>query len=177
MAKTSTETSTDLCEHGEIEVACLDCFSKPRKLAPQARTTRRTTKTPASGNDTIAPFSGALDMSLPVVDATEHFGNPTLPARIFPHHLRRGGWVYLRSEDCLKGRVKAKKMVWSETESEMAIEVDPETWNTDIDVPLGRLADQQRTGYRYLETNDDDSVTHFMGGRPVVIPDPEDEED
>lgn len=170
-----TRTDVDLCEHNEIEAACLDCFGKPKKLAPQAKVTRRTTKTPASGNDVIAPFSGALDMSMPVEDAEVLHGEGTLPARIFPHHLRRGGWVYLRCDDALKGRVKAKKMVWNEERSEMAIEVDPTTWDESVDVPLGRLAEQQRTGYRYLATNDDNSVTHYMGGRPVVFKDPEDD--
>ncbi len=166
----------ELCEHGEIEVACLDCFSKPKKLAAQGKVTKRTTKTPASSNDSIAPFSGALDVSIPFEDPAGVVGRETVPARIFPHHLRRGGWVYLRTEEELSGRVKAKKMIWDEAVSEMAIQVDPETWDAEISIPLGVLAIQQRNGYRYLESNDDGTVTHFKGGKPVQFKDPEDED-
>lgn len=171
-----SKTDVSLCEHGEIEAACLDCFAKPKKLAPQKKVTQRTTKSPMSPNDMIAPFTGALDMSLPVDGAPELFGASHLPAKIFPHHLKRGGWVYLRSEGCLQGRVKAKKMIWSEDLNGMMIEVDPATWNPDINIPLGELTEKQNTGYRYLATNDDDSVTHYMGGKPVVFADPEDED-
>ncbi len=163
-----TTADVSLCEHGEIPAACLDCFGQPKKLAPQARVTRRTTKTPASGTDTIAPFGGTLDMSLPVDDPADHIGETSLPARIFPHHLRRGGWVYLRSSSALEGRVKAKRMVWCDDLSGMKLEVDVETWDSTIELPLGRLAAQQRTGYRYLWANDDGTVTHYMGGKPIV---------
>jgi len=169
--------STDLCEHGEIEVACLDCFSKPKKLAAQGKVTKRTTKTPASVNDSIAPFSGALDVSIPFEDPAAVSGAETVPARIFPHHLRRGGWVYLRTEADLVGRVKAKKMIWDETVNEMAIQVDPATWDDSIDIPLGELAIQQQNGYRYLASNDDGTIVHYKGGKPVVFKDPEDDED
>lgn len=168
--------SMDLCEHGEIEVACLDCFGKPKKLTAQGKVTKRTTKTPASANDSIAPFSGALDVSIPFADPADVVGSETVPARIFPHHLRRGGWVYLRNEEALAGRVKAKKMIWDDAANEMAIQVDPETWDGEISIPLGDLAIQQRNGYRYLASNDDGSVTHFKGGKPVEFKDPEDED-
>ena len=168
--------STDLCEHGEIEVACLDCFSKPKKLAAQGKVTKRTTKTPASINDSIAPFSGALDVSIRFEDPAAVVGSETVPARIFPHHLRRGGWVYLRTEEELAGRVKAKKMIWDETASEMAILVDPETWDDSISIHLGELIVQQRNGYRYLASHEDGTITHYKGGKPVVFKDPEDED-
>ncbi len=168
--------STDLCEHGEIEVACLDCFGKPKKLAAQGKVTKRTTKTPASANDSIAPFSGALDVSIPFEEPADIVGRETVPARIFPHHLRRGGWVYLRSESELAGRVKAKKMIWDESCSEMAIQVDPSTWDESVSIPLGELAIQQRNGYRYLESHDDGSITHYKGGKPVEFKDSDEEE-
>ena len=159
--------SIDLCEHGEIEVACLDCFGKPKKLSAQTKVTKRTTKTPASAKDTISPFSGALDMSIPFDDPSDLVGAEVVPARIFPHHLRRGGWVYLRNKTELAGRVRAKKMVWDESSEAMAIQVDVATWDDSISIPLGDLAVQQGNGYRYLEANDDGTVTHFKGGKPV----------
>lgn len=165
--------STDLCEHGEIEVACLDCFGKPKKLAAQGKVTKRTTKTPTSANDSIAPLSGALDVSIPVDDPAEIVGAEQVPARIFPHHLRRGGWVYLRNEDALAGRVKAKKMVWDDDVNEMALLVDPSTWDESVTIPLGDLAIQQRNGYRYLASHDDGTVTHYKGGKPVQLKDPD----
>jgi len=51
--------------------------------------------------------------------------------------------------------------------SGISIEVDPRSWDNDIDIDLGSQAVRQRDGFRYLKTNDDDSVTHYMGGRPV----------
>lgn len=171
-----SKTDLALCEHGEIEAACLDCFAKPKKLAPQKKVTQRTTKSPVSANDMIAPFTGALDMSLPVEVAGEHLGAASLPARIFPHHLKRGGWVYLRCEDALQARVKAKKMIWSDEDGAMLLEVDPDTWNAEIAIPLGELAPQQRTGYRYLQSNEDGTVTHFKGGRPVELNRDEDDD-
>ncbi len=167
-----------LCEHGEIEVACLDCFGKPRKLAPQAKVTQRTTKTPSSINDTIAPFTGDLDLSMGVDDIPALVGGSHLPARIFPHHLRRGGWVYLRSAEALEARVKAKKMVWNDEQAEpgMTLEVDPATWTSDLGIELGWLAVQQQTGYRYLATNEDGTVVHYKGGKPVVKPEEDDDE-
>lgn len=168
--------STELCEHGEIEAACLDCFGKPKKLAAQGKVTKRTTKTPASGKDSIAPFSGALDVSIPFSDPGQIVGGDTIPARIFPHHLRRGGWVYLRNEAALAGRVKAKKMIWDDEASEMAIQVDPTTWDDSFSIPLGDLAIQQRNGYRYLQSHEDGTITHYKGGKPVEIKDPEDDD-
>ena len=165
--------SSDLCEHDEIEVACLDCFGKPKKLAAQGKVVKRTTKNPSSANDSIAPLSGALDISLPFDDPDEIVGSETVPARIFPHHLRRGGWVYLRTEHELAGRVKAKKMVWDDEIDEMALEVDPATWDDSVSIPLGELAVQQRSGYRYLEAHDDGTITHYRGGKPVELSDPD----
>lgn len=50
----------------------------------------------------------------------------------------------------------------------IAIEVDARTWDDDISIDLGDQAARQRDGFRYLKTNDDDTVTHYMGGKPVA---------
>lgn len=178
--------TVELCEHGEIEVACLDCFAKPKKLAPQQQATKRTTKTPTSGNDPISPLSGALDLSVPVDDFAAVVGSATLTARTYPHHLRRSGWVYLRTTEALEARVKVKKVVWSagrtrifgdeEPGAGMVLEFDPSTWDDSFSHELGRLASQQAQGYRYLASHDDGTVTHYVGGKPVVF-DEEDEDD
>ncbi len=151
----------------------------PKKVIPPPPTTPRATKNPGSPKDKISPLAGELDMSLPVHEVDAVIGADCLPARAFPHYLRRAGWIYLRSRDRLQARVKAIRVVWRNERDDLAdpdrdlgagiaIEVDARTWDTDIDIDLGELASRQRDGFRYLKTNDDDSVTHYMGGKPIV---------
>ncbi len=151
----------------------------PKKVTPPPPATPRATKNPSSAKDKISPLAGELDMSMPVIDVSAIIGSSHLPARAFPHYLRRSGWIYLRSEDKLQARVKAAKVVWQdergccladpdrELGAGISIEVDPKTWDTDIDIDLGTQAARQRDGFRYLKTNDDDTVTHYMGGKPI----------
>lgn len=166
------------CEHGEVMAACLECLAMPKKVVPPPPTTPRATKNPSSAKDKISPLAGELDMSLPVVGVEDVIGSPWLSARAFPHYLRRSGWIYIRSDDRLQARVKATKVIWQAERGDLAdpdrdlgagiaIEVDPKTWDADIDIDLGPLADRQRDGFRYLKTNDDDTVTHYMGGKPI----------
>lgn len=172
------------CEHGEVEAACLECLAMPKKVTPPPPSTPRATKNPTSSKDKISPLGGELDMSVPVSDPTSVVGAEWLPARAFPHYLRRAGWIYLRCDGHLKARVKVAKVIWQDQRTDLvdgdrdlgpglALEVDARTWDDDIDIDLGALTDKQRDGFRYLMTNDDDSVTHYSGGRPV----PEDDHD
>jgi hypothetical protein len=167
------------CEHDEVPAACLECLAMPKKVTPPPPTTPRATKNPGSAKDKISPLAGDLDMSIPVSDVDKLIGSPTLPARAFPHYLRRAGWIYLRTEQRLEARVKATKVIWQDQRDDLvdpdrdlgpgiAIEVDTKTWDTEIDIDLGTLASRMRDGFRYLKTNDDDTVTHYMGGKPVV---------
>lgn len=176
------------CEHGEVQAACLECLAMPKKVTPPPPPTPRATKNPSSPKDKISPLAGDLDMSVPVHTVDELVGSKALAARAFPHYLRRSGWIYLRTRTRLTARVKATKVVWQTERDDLfdpdrdlgagiAIEVDPKTWDTDIDIELGDLATRMRHGFRYLKTNDDDSVTHYMGGKPVVELDDEDEID
>lgn len=166
------------CEHDEVQAACLECLAMPKKVTPPPPTTPRATKNPSSPSDKISPLAGDLDMSLPVHSVDDAVGSSTLAARVFPHYLRKGGWVYLRTEDRLEARVKAVKVVWRNDRTDLAdpgrhlgsgiaIKVDPSTWDEEVDIDLGCLAGRQRDGFRYLVTNDDDTVTHYLGGRPV----------
>ena len=146
------------CEHGEVMAACLECLAMPKKVVPPPPATPRATKNPSSAKDKISPLAGELDMSLPVVDIEEVIGLPWLSARAFPHYLRRSGWIYLRSEDRLQARVKATKVIWQTERGDLAdptrdlgagiaIEVDPKTWDADIDIDLDlfeRALDQKR---------------------------------
>jgi hypothetical protein len=151
----------------------------PKKITPPPPSTPRATKNPSSAGDKISPLAGELDMSIPVTSVEKLLGSSSLAARVFPHYLRRGGWVYLRCDDMLQARVKAVKVVWEDERTDLvnlqrdlggglAIEVDPKTWDDSIHVELGCLASRQRDGFRYLKTNDDDSVTHYLGGRPIT---------
>ena len=174
-----TKTAIAYCEHGEVTAACLECLAMPKKVTPPPPATPRATKNPSSVKDKISPLAGDLDMSMPVFTCDGVIGSASLPARAFPHYLRRSGWIYLRSNDRLTARVKASKVVWQDTRQcladpdrnlggGIAIEVDPKTWDDDIDIALGDLAERQRDGFRYLKTNDDDTVTHYMGGKPIA---------
>ncbi|MEM8924504.1 MAG: hypothetical protein AAGD35_13465 [Actinomycetota bacterium] len=171
----------EYCEHDEMRVACLECLAMPKKVAPQPSAAPRATKNPTSESDKISPLGGELDMSMPVEVVEPLIGSDWLTARTFPHYLRRSGWIYLRSEGRLHARVKAVKMVWraerkvptdgpyEDLGPGLAIQVDPRTWDS-LDIDLGVHAASQEHGYRYLKTNEDDTVTHYRGGRPVPEP-------
>ncbi|MCC5952050.1 MAG: hypothetical protein JJU45_08130 [Acidimicrobiia bacterium] len=123
-------------------------------------------------------------MSVPVYDPQPYLGAWTdwLLAQGYPHDLRAGGWVYLRLDDRLVGRVRARGMVWrdhrpwrtgdgSEQGDEagpgLAFDVDPTTWE-EVEFELGELADRQRQGYRYLITSSDGrTVQHLMTSDPI----------
>lgn len=167
------------CEHDEVMAACLECLAMPKKVTPPPPAAPRATKNPSSAKDKISPLAGDLDMSMPVHNADGLIGSETLSARAFPHYLRRSGWIYLRTEDCLVARVKASKVIWQDEREDLvdperdlgaglAIAVDSRTWENDIKIPLGTLASRMRDGFRYLMTNDDDTVTHYLGGKPIV---------
>lgn len=184
---TQTGSANQLCEHGEVAAACLDCFAMPQPLAPKKKQNQRTTKSPSSENDLIAPLTGALDMSMRVENPAEVIGKTLLTARTFPHHLRRSGWVYLRTGESLVARAKVKKVVW-ETErgclneggelgAGMCLEVDPTTWDDTILADLGVLAEMQSQGYRYLLAGADDEIVHYSGGKPVDMTRFEEDED
>lgn len=128
-------------------------------------------------------------MSMPVHAVEPLIGCEWLSARTFPHYLRRSGWIYLRSEERLQARVKAAKVIWRSERKVptdgpyedlgpgLAIQVDPRTWDENVDIPLGVHAERQRHGFRYLKTNDDDTITHYSGGRPVAEPSEYDEDE
>jgi hypothetical protein len=177
-SKASTEI--EYCEHGEMRVACLECLAMPRKVTPQPTAAPRATKNPTSESDKISPLGGELDMSLPVEVVEPLIGADWLMAHTFPHYLRRSGWIYLRHQGRLRARVKVMKVVWrierkvptdgpfEDLGPGLALQVDPRTWDDAIDIDLGDLAAHQQHGYRYLLTNEDDTVTHYRGGRPVT---------
>jgi len=176
----TNSAAIEYCEHDELRVACLECLAMPRKVAPQPSATPRATKTPSSESDKISPLGGDLDVSMPVDAIAPLLECDWLPARTFPHYLRRSGWIYLRHDSQLSARVKVSKVVWrserkvpteqgyDDLGAGMALQVDPRTWDTTIDINLGQLAERQQSGYRYLLTNDDGTVTHYKGGRPVT---------
>ena len=175
----SSTASIVYCEHDEVQAACLECLAMPQKITPPKPPTPRATKNPSSAADKISPLAGDLDMSMPVVSVEKLLGCSTLAARVFPHYLRKGGWVYLRCDDMLQARVKALRVVWEDDRTDLvdperdlggglAIEVDARTWDDSVSIELGCLAERQRDGFRYLKTEDDDSVVHYLGGRPIT---------
>ncbi len=183
---TDAAAEIDYCEHDEMRAACLECLAMPKKVTPQQVSAPRATKNPSSETDKISPLGGDLDMSMPVDVVEPLIGADWLWARTFPHYLRRSGWIYLRCNGTLQARVKVTKVVWRSERKiptvgayedlgpGMALQLDPRTWDDSIDIALGDLAAQQEHGYRYLLTNDDGSVTHYRGGRPVADTDDDD---
>lgn len=176
----------EYCEHDEIAVACLDCMALPQKVAPRPKPKQKATKSPTSERDLIAPLSGSLDMSVSVDTTDQIVGKAWVPAHAFPHDLRRSGWVYLRTPEALSARVKAKKVEWRNdralgTDDDpgpgMVITVDPDTWESPLDIELGWLAVRQAKGYRYLLAGEDGEVVHYSGGKPVEKAEEEDEDD
>jgi hypothetical protein len=177
---TNADTTSEYCEHNELRAACLECLAMPKKVKPQPSAAPRATKNPTSEADKISPLGGEYDMSIPVDASEPLLGAEWLPAHAFPHYLRRAGWIYLRCEGRLAARVKAQKVKWlSERKVPttdayvnkgpgMVIKVDPRTWDDSIDIDLGAHAQRQRHGYRYLRTNEDGTVTHYQGGRPIA---------
>lgn len=176
---TDAGTTIDYCEHDELRVACLECLAIPQKVTPQQMAAPRATKNPTCESDKISPLGGDFDVSLPVDAVGPLLGADWIAVRTFPHYLRRGGWIYLRNEGRLQARVKVTKVIWLPERKVptlhayenqgpgLALQVDPRTWDPSIDHDLGALAEQQRLGYRYLKTNDDGTVTHYVGRRPV----------
>lgn len=171
-----------MCEHGEIRAACIDCL-----YAPQPYTT--TPKASSSGRpSTRRPdrLSGTKDVSVPVYDI-DTYANPDndwIIAPGFPHDLRPGGFVYLRQTDALRARARVVRMEWRDgkgrpwrtgdgaAQDEHADDgwvfiVSPATWER-VEFPLGELAPNQRSGFRYLLTNADGTrVHHLPAGAPV----------
>ena len=176
---TDVGTTIEYCEHDELRVACLECLAMPRKVIPQQAATPRATKNPTCETDKISPLGGDLDVSLPVDAVEPLIGADWLTARTFPHYLRRGGLIYLRSEGRLQARVKVVRLIWraerkvptvhayEDQGPGLALQVDPRTWDAGINIDLGPLAERQQLGYRYLKSNEDGTVTHYSGGRPV----------
>lgn len=179
-----------ICEHDEIRAACIECIGKPYARPQKAPATPRPTHSPRSGEDQIAALSGTKDISVPVFEVGPYLDERTnwLIAQGYPHDLRRGGWLYLRCADGLRGRVRVRGMRWSDhrpwrTGQEAMEFVDgegtdegagpglvfdlvPDTWER-VSIELGELADRQRMGFRYLLTTTSGEVVHLMAQDPV----------
>ena len=174
----ASATSMELCEHEEVQAACLECLALPKKITPNVAPAKRATKSPQSGTDKISPLGGDMDMSLPVDDLKSIVGSESINVRVFPHYLKKSGWIYLRTESHLKARVKATSVIWKEKRTDsassgqdlgpgIAIEVDKSTWDEEVDIDLGLLAKSQQDGFRYLKTKSDGKVVHYRGTTPI----------
>ena len=176
----STDTATiAYCEHDEVKAACLECLAMPKKVTPPKAPTPRATKNPSSARDKISPSPASSTCRSRCARSTAW--SDRRRCRPGPSPTTSGGpaWIYLRCDGRLMARVKATKVIWEDDRRDLAdperdlgpgiaIQVDSRTWDPDIDIDLGQLAAQQRDGFRYLMTNDDDSVTHYRGGKPIV---------
>lgn len=179
---TARPDPAEICEHGDIRAACIDCLeaSQPYRPKPTGGTT--------TGARSTRPdrLSGTKDVSVPVydIDLYMHPGdNDWLIAQGFPHDLRPGGFVYLRQGDALRARTRGVRMEWRAGEDrrwrtgdgaeagEYAVDgwvfvVAPGTWER-VEFPLGNLAESQRSGLGYLIASaDGNEVRHLIARDP-----------
>jgi len=166
------------CEHDSDAMSCPVC--RPAPALPPTR--RAPTTSPKSADDQIAPLSGTKDISVPVHQVEPYVGSDWLMASSgYASDLRPGGWVYLRHDGHLAGRVRARSMGWrdrrpwrtgvdaGEARPGLVFEVDPSTWD-DFELDLGDDAERMRQGYRYLLTTADGAdVEHLAVGDPIPV--------
>lgn len=103
-----------------------------------------------------------------------------LVAHGYPHDLRSRGWIYLRYDDQLAARVRARGMRWQDERPVrhgedplgegfgpgLVFDVDPDTWEP-FDQALGEDAEWMRQGYRYHVTDRAGVVHHLIAGSPI----------
>lgn len=166
------------CIHGLAEGSCSYCKPRPRPPDPP----RRVTTTPRSADDPVAPLGGSKDISIPMYALDPYLGARTdwLVAQGYPHDLHRRDWVYLRLEDRLAARVRARGMRWREERPVrngddlsgdgfgpgLVFDVDPDTWEP-FNQALGEDAERMRQGYRYHLTDRAGVVRHVIAQRPI----------
>lgn len=171
-----------LCEHGEYPSACIDCIGKPYVQPRKAPAPARATHSPRSADDVILPLSGTKDISVPVFKIGPYLDEQTnwLLAQGYPHDLRSGGWLYLRCDGGLRGRVRVLGMGWREDRPwrtgddpdergagpGLVFTLAADTWEK-VDIELGDSADSQRSGFRYLATTTSGEVAHLMANDPI----------
>lgn len=164
------------CEHEDIRAACIECLGKPYVAHRVAPAQLRPTARPKTAADSIQALSGTKDISVPVFKTEPYLDEQTdwLLAQGYPHDLRAGGWLYLRCDDGLRARVRVRAMRWREERpwrtgddphSEgagpgLVFGLIPDTWEP-VNIELGDLAQDQRSGFRYLMTTAAGGVVHF----------------
>lgn len=113
---TSGGPADEECEHGSLRGTCRVCRPESRRKGP-ARA-QQSTMSPKSTDDPIAALDGDKDISTdvhrtsPYLDATTDW---LVASHGYPHHLRRGGWVYLRCDERLAARVRVVRMAGETT--------------------------------------------------------------
>jgi hypothetical protein len=173
-----------ICEHGDVRAACIDCLEAPQPYTPKPRSEPTLRSRSGARPDRL---SGTKDVSVPVYEIDPYLDPPDnhwLIAQGFPHDLRPGGFVYLRQSDALRARARVLRMAWWEGvdrrwrtgEGAEAGEhagdgwvfvLDPDTWER-VEFPLGELAENQRSGMRYLITSADGTeIRHLIAREPV----------
>ncbi len=181
-----------ICEHGEAQpwATCVECMALPRDVRPERSvepasvpTTTRTLgrRLPESPDDPIPPLVGNKDVSVPVHDFVRHVTGENsdwlFAGGGFPHHLRNGGWVYLRCDGQLGWRARVRGIGYREVRVNhtgeppsdqgpgATIELIASTWER-VDHDLGELAEKQIQGYRYLYTGRDGELRHVGADAP-----------
>ena len=107
-------------------------------------------------------------------------GNDWLFLTGFPHELRPSGWVYVKVEGRIVGRVRVRGVGYRMNVREHTpdddgvhrlvsatptLEVDPDTWEP-VDIPAAETHGQ---GIRYIRTNEAErTVSHLVGGDVLV---------
>lgn len=131
-------------------------------------------------------LAGDKDVSMAVHEIAPYVGADNdwmLALSGFPHHLRSGGYLYLRTEGSLRARARVQRMEWREGHLRpwrtgdgaetganagdgWVFRIDPTTWQL-VEFPLDDLAPSQRSGYRYLITSEDGSTVRYLSADDV----------
>lgn len=128
---------------------------------------------PADAN----PLTGQFDVSIALHDVTKYASseNPAewLIVTGLPRHLRPDGWVYVRTEAAIVGRVAASGLGHLEIRQERTgsppgvrgpgpvVFVQPDTWDTSFRFDLSAERRCYGRGTRYIRTHDDGTIQHW----------------
>lgn len=122
-------------------------------------------------------LAGDLDITIPLHDVAK-YADGDQPAEWLivqgrPHHLRSDGWVYVRTDSQIVGRVRAQRPGVLDVRPERTgsppgvrgpgpvIFVDPATWDTSLTYDLAVDRRFYGQGTRYVRTNDDGTLRHW----------------
>ena len=148
-----------------------------------SRNGRSRTALPTMSIHALPVLTGNHDLVYPVISVSDHMegpGNEWLSLKVFPHHLRPKGFVYLKLGGQVAARARVRGIgyrenvvehtpnddgVFAPLVSTATLELEPGTWEA-VDFPAAKSHQQ---GFRYLDTdNAAATVSHLVGGKVLA---------